>query len=226
MERDDERSNCCTSLEALRHLDAILIYIAALSRLQKHKPTHVDLIVHSCCGFQKPHLMLKTTCSLRLAFSGLHIVLDRSLQCSRVRADDLADLLAILEEHERRHGAHGEFLRYFWDLVDVELVEARVGVDVGEPVAACVSACLYCLQSVYVFGRDLLDDLRRNDLARPAPRREAVEHHQRALLAHRRVEVGLGLQVVNALLAHGCGEEAWTVGEDWFVGVAKLVDRG
>lgn len=53
-----------------------------------------------------------------------------------------------------------------------------------------------------------LDDLRRNDLARPAPRREAVEHHQRALLVHGIVELLLGLQVVHALLRHGCCEGA------------------
>jgi len=65
--------------------------------------------------------------------SCLNIVLDRRLQRSRVRAHDLTDLVAVLEQQESGHGADGELLRHFGDLVDVELVEAGVGVVVGHP---------------------------------------------------------------------------------------------
>lgn len=50
-----------------------------------------------------------------------------------------------------------------------------------------------------------LDNLRRNDLARSAPRREAVEHHQTGLF-QRRVKLGLVLEIVHALLRHGGGK--------------------
>lgn len=49
-----------------------------------------------------------------------------------ISADDLADLLAVLEEDEGRHGANAELLRHVGDLVDVELVEAHARVLVGE----------------------------------------------------------------------------------------------
>lgn len=61
-----------------------------------------------------------------------HVVLDGRLERDGVGADDLADLLTVLEEHEGGHGAHGELLRDLGDLVDVELVEAGRGVLVGE----------------------------------------------------------------------------------------------
>ena len=76
----------------------------------------------------------------------LHVVLDRSLEGRWVRTDDLTDLLAILEEHERRHGADGEFLCDLGDLVNVELVEACVGVCVGEPRR---NALVYVLMHLY-----------------------------------------------------------------------------
>lgn len=62
------------------------------------------------------------------------MLLNRRLQRSRVRADDLADLAAVLEQQESGHGAHAVLLRGLGDLVDVDLVEARGGVVVREPV--------------------------------------------------------------------------------------------
>lgn len=64
----------------------------------------------------------------------LDVVLDGSLQGLRVRTDDLADLLTVLEEEEGRHGADAELLRDVGDVVDVDLVETRVLVGVGHPV--------------------------------------------------------------------------------------------
>ena len=64
----------------------------------------------------------------------LEVVLDRGLESDWVRANDLGHLLAVLEEHECRHGTDGEFLCDVWDFVYVELVEARVGVLAGESV--------------------------------------------------------------------------------------------
>ncbi len=59
--------------------------------------------------------------------------LDGGLESLGVGANDLGDLLAVLEEKEGRHGTDTEFLCNVRDLVDVELVEARVGVCAGEP---------------------------------------------------------------------------------------------
>lgn len=61
------------------------------------------------------------------------MLLDSGLESLGVRANDLADLLAVLEEQEGGHGADAELLRDIWDFVYVELVEAGVGVGVGEP---------------------------------------------------------------------------------------------
>ena len=134
------------------------------------------------------------------------MVLDRVLQRSRVRADHLTNLLAVLEQHERWHGAHGELLRNFGDFVDVELVEARVRVCVGEPESDVLAAeSRYKDCATRRAGGYLLDDLGSNDLARSAPSGKAVEDHQSALLAHGLVKVGLGLEVVDAFLAHCCG---------------------
>jgi hypothetical protein len=64
----------------------------------------------------------------------LSVLLDGSLEGGRVGADDLADLLAVLEDEEGGHGADGVLLGGLGDLVDVDLEEAGVGVVVGEPV--------------------------------------------------------------------------------------------
>jgi hypothetical protein len=68
-----------------------------------------------------------------LCFGVLESSLDSSLEGLGVRADDLADLLLVLEEQEGGHGADAELLGDVGDLVDVDLVEARIGVGVGEP---------------------------------------------------------------------------------------------
>lgn len=63
----------------------------------------------------------------------LVVLLDAGLDGLGVRAYDLADLLAVLEEDEGGHGADAEFLGNVGNLVNVELVEARLGVLLGEP---------------------------------------------------------------------------------------------
>lgn len=61
------------------------------------------------------------------------MLLDGGLEGLGVGTDDLADLLAVLEQDEGGHGADAEFLGDLGDLVDIELVEAGVGVRVREP---------------------------------------------------------------------------------------------
>lgn len=63
----------------------------------------------------------------------LKVLLDGSLEGLGVGTDDLGDLLAVLEQDKGGHGADAEFLSDIGDLVDVNLVEAGVGVGVGEP---------------------------------------------------------------------------------------------
>lgn len=79
------------------------------------------------------------------------MLLDGGLESDRVGANDLADLAAVLEEQESGHGAHALLLGDLGDLVDVDLVEAGVGVVVGEPgkrefvlVAVALRVCSYC----------------------------------------------------------------------------------
>jgi hypothetical protein len=67
------------------------------------------------------------------------VVLDRGLEGDRVGTDDLTHFLAVLEEHEGRHGAHGEFLGDVGDGIDVELEEAGIGVLAGESTKQRVS---------------------------------------------------------------------------------------
>lgn len=63
--------------------------------------------------------------------------------------------------------------------------------------------------------------MRSDDLARTAPGREAVEDNELVLvLLHGLVELSLGGEVVDALLAHCGGEETGSVGED------RSIDRG
>lgn len=59
--------------------------------------------------------------------------LDRGLKRLGVRADDLPNLLLVLEQEEGGHGADAEVLGDVGDFVDVELVEAGGGVGVGHP---------------------------------------------------------------------------------------------
>ena len=101
------------------------------------------------------------------------MLLDGSLEGGRVGADDLADLLAVLEDEESGHGADGVLLGGLGDLVNVNLEEAGVGVVVGE-----------------------LDDLRSDDLAGTAPGGEEVDDHH-AGLVEGGIEVGLRGEVVD-----------------------------
>ena len=59
--------------------------------------------------------------------------LDGGLESLGVGTDDLGDLVTVLEEQEGGHGADAELLSNVGDLVDVELVEAGVGICAGEP---------------------------------------------------------------------------------------------
>lgn len=76
------------------------------------------------------------------------MLLDGGLESDRVGTNDLADLLAVLEEQEGGHGAHALLLGDLGDLVDVDLVEAGVGVVVGKPVGGrCLLVCLLALRT-------------------------------------------------------------------------------
>jgi hypothetical protein len=82
------------------------------------------------------------------------VSLDSGLEGNGVGADDLADLLAVLVEEESGHGAHALLLGDLGDLVDVDLVEAGVGVVVGEPVGRVfVSGLPVCDMRVCLFLR-------------------------------------------------------------------------
>lgn len=61
------------------------------------------------------------------------MLLNAGLDGLGVCADDLTNLLAVLEEDKGGHGADAEFLGDVGDLVNIELVEARLGVLLGEP---------------------------------------------------------------------------------------------
>lgn len=84
---------------------------------------------------------------LPIQFKGIHVfslrtnlsrgLLNSSLKSDRIGTNDLLDLLAVLEEQESGHGADGVLLSDLGDLVDIDLVEAGVGVVVGEPVGGC-----------------------------------------------------------------------------------------
>lgn len=79
----------------------------------------------------------------------------RRFQRRFISAHDLGDLLSVLEEQERRHGAHAELLGQVGDVVDVELEEACGGVLVRQ-----------------------LDHFRCNDFTGAAPGGEAVDYQQ------------------------------------------------
>jgi len=57
-------------------------------------------------------------------------LLDGSLECFGIGADDLADPFVILVQQECWHGANAEVLGHVGNLVDVELVEPGCGVRV------------------------------------------------------------------------------------------------
>jgi len=128
------------------------------------------------------------------------VLLNGRLKSLWVRANDLTDLLSVLEQKESRHGADSELLSDVWDFVDVELVEARVGVGVGEPVDQLASrydhrrlfSCDGSMERALSEGGIYsLDDLRSDDLAGTAPGSEAVEDHQALLGVESFVELVL-----------------------------------
>jgi hypothetical protein len=88
----------------------------------------------------------------RLVLHILDGVLNGGLESLGVGTDDLADLLAVLEEQEGGHGADVQFLGDIGNLVDVELEEGGVLVHAG----------VFC-------------DGGSDDLARTAPGGETVE---------------------------------------------------
>jgi len=108
-----------TSNLIIEGLERISTRCAVLLTSPRHLP---PTSYHASSNF-KPHIS-----RIRL-----DIVLDGSLKSRRVGTNDLRDLLTVLEEEESGHGADGELLRNLGHLVDVELVEARIGVVVGEP---------------------------------------------------------------------------------------------
>ena len=62
----------------------------------------------------------------------LQSLLNSGLEGVWVGTYNLSNLLSILEEEERRHGANGELLSDIWNLVDVDLVEFGLRELVGE----------------------------------------------------------------------------------------------
>lgn len=83
-----------------------------------------------------PMLSHRTRLSASIYFARklcVDVGLDGSLESLRVGTDDLSDLLAVLEEKEGGHGADAELLSNVGDLIDIELVEAGVGICAGEP---------------------------------------------------------------------------------------------
>ena len=131
--------------------------------------------------------------------------LDSGLEGLGVGTDNLGHLVATLEKEESGHGADAEFLGDVGDLVHVELVEARLGVCVGEPGTMNMRCRLGR-------GKDLLDDLGGNHFTRAAPCREAVENHERVLVVHGGVEFRLAVvRIASAApvtydVAHAVGE--------------------
>ena len=71
--------------------------------------------------------------------------LDSGLESLGVGTDNLGDLVTVLKEKEGGHGADTKFLCDIGDLIDVELVEARVGVCAGEPAAVVSIARYVCM---------------------------------------------------------------------------------
>jgi hypothetical protein len=106
--------------------------------------------------------------------------LNPSLESGRVGADDVLDLLAVLEEHEGGHGADAELGGDLAHLVDVDLVELGLRVVLAE-----------------------LGDLGRDRLARAAPGREAVEHNGLLGVDHLLLELGLAAAGVSRWVRPG-----------------------
>lgn len=97
---------------------------------------HLKMPLFVSMSSSTPMLSYRTRSSRIACFARslcVDVGLDGSLESLGVGTNDLGDLVTALEKEEGGHGADTEFLRNIGDLVDVELVEARVGVCAGEP---------------------------------------------------------------------------------------------
>lgn len=94
------------------------------------------------------------------------------LKRRQVSTNNIPDLLALLEQHERRHRAHSQLLCDILHLLHVDLVELRPGVGFAEFL-----------------------DLRRDRLAGAAPFCVAVEDHVVFGVEDLRAEVGEAVTV-------------------------------
>jgi hypothetical protein len=106
------------------------------------------------------------------------VLLDAGLNGLGVCANNLADLLTVLEEDEGGHGADAEFLRNVGHLVNVELVEARVGVLLGEPGGVGI-----LLMNKWD-SMNLLDNGGCNHFAGSTPCGEAIEDYEVIFVLH------------------------------------------
>jgi hypothetical protein len=114
--------------------------------------TQIALRIPQVYNIQQPDI---------LSGDALGQVLDEHLLQGRgVGADELVDLLAVLEDDEGGHGADAELLGELGQGVDVELGEVDL---------------------VLELALGPLGDLGRDGLAGAAPRREGVEHHHLVL---------------------------------------------
>jgi hypothetical protein len=112
----------------------------------------------------------------------LSILLNQPLECRRVGANELIDLLAALEYQESRHGADAKLHAELGNVVDVELGEVNAAVLVGP----------------------LADD-GRDHLARTAPLGKGVEDDN-VVVREGRLEVGRAGDLVDTHLWYCCGE--------------------
>ena len=102
-------------------------------------------------------------------------LLDGSLELRSIGSYDGGSLLPILVDDKGRHGADLQVLGQVRQLVDVDLVEACIGVHVGE-------ACSISEWTIPERLRDRPDYCWGNDLARPTPSGKAIDHHDATLL--------------------------------------------
>ena len=58
------------------------------------------------------------------------MLLDSGLKSLWVGTNNLTNLLSVLEQQKGGHGADTELLSNIWNFIDVELVEAGLGVSV------------------------------------------------------------------------------------------------
>lgn len=124
---------------------------------------------------------------------------DGGLESLGVGTNDGGDHLTVLEEDEGGHGADVELLGDVGGLVDVDLVEAGLGVLVGVPAKRRISPqrLRKHLASTYMCARmtqgeeSLLYKRWRNGLAGAAPCGEAIEDHEGTLLVHGGIELRL-----------------------------------